>query len=320
VKGQALVAAGAALLALAAGGVLHVRAADACAMDAQPEDSPPPPPCASIAVTSRAAAPFGEGRARASTPPMIRVLAAPGTPTFGTLRVVRRAGFAPSVQFDAELWDAFARGPRGDLAKLIENVFDRLARLGYETVAACDWRHAEPLTIDRAATDTIVALSSQSVTHAASAGLDRAALELRTVGAADLRADGDGELWAWSECAFPGPHRADVGRLVPAARTHAVFVRRGPALCVRFCNPVEPLAGGVCNLVAAPCVADRQLDVDGPLWFSRDDAAHAAVGHLLPLGDPHRQGRVQVREEGTPFGTYRVRGTDGGFAVVVPVR
>jgi hypothetical protein len=158
----------------------------------------------------------------------------PGTPTLGRALLLRRQAFAPRVHFDAELWQAFAASPLGDLAGMRAAITERLARLGYEKLDDRAWRDGEAQVLEHGTctqAHIALALSAQAVGFTVIAGTD---IEVRTCGHAEVASDVEGEVWAWSDSAFPGPHRAGAGRTVPAGQTHAVQIVRAPAPCVRL--------------------------------------------------------------------------------------
>jgi len=261
----------------------------------------PPPVAAEVAPLpepERAAVPTG--------PVSLRVLAAVETPGFGFARLLRRPEFAPRVRFDEELWKAFVDGPRGDLAALSLAVFDRLARLGYESVVERPWRAAVPFEIDADTvgdSTVVVALSARAVGHARlTPGADM--IDVQTFGAAEVRSTEPGDLWVWSDSGFPGPHRAGPGRLVPAARTCAVQIERSPELYVRFFPAAWVLAGRSEVLTTVPKVTDRRLRVDGALYLSPAPPPVPDEHLLLSLSEPEAPATVTVREEGDPWGCY----------------
>jgi hypothetical protein len=255
-------------------------------------------------------------------PLRLRVHAAAGCPPFGLVRLLRRPEFAPNVRLDVELWSAFASGGRGDLTGLASSVFDRLARLGWESVVERAWTDGVPVEVaGPVAADAClaVALSARSVGYAR---VGRSlAIDLSTFGAAELRVDGDGELWAWSDSDFVGPHKVSQGSVVPAARTCAVQLARAPNLRLRFFQAVQPEPGRTVMLVATPRAVDRELNVAaGELRLSPAPPPVPAEHLLLSLAALRTPTIVALREEGTPWGCYVECGEQGPSRVLATPR
>lgn len=281
--------------------------------------------------TSSIGAPFATASASAITAPgslrdaaprrdlVVHMRPAAGTPHFGIVRLLRRPAFAPDVRFDAELWQVFAGGPRGDLIELAASVFDRLARLGYEQVVEHPWARASDtgaLTVSFATeivrdAEVAVGLSAHAVGYLAlpadAAGREP---ELTLFGVGEIAlADGHDGAWAWSESSFPGPHRAGPGCPVPAAITRVLRVGRTP-LALRYHDPVDLVAGGVATPGWSSRTRTRVLrvagdvSVDGALVHLLRENVPPEPRYGLPLAPMCVAGAFMVREEGEPFGVF----------------
>ena len=252
------------------------------------------------------------------------VQAAVGTPRVGVLLLLRRAAFAPRVRFAAELWNAFAAVPRGDLAALSPAIEDRLARLGHECVRQSAWTHGEVLALDATMTGddcTAVAVSAQAIGFVRLAGARE--FVIHTIGGAELYAEGEGELWAWSDSDFAGIHRVGAGRIVPAAPGRAAQIVTTPPCRVRFFAPFDARASSLCVLAATPGFVDRTFDDLSPtmtlyLGPSQSDA-DVDVSACLVLTRAPAVGGWSLREEGRPFGAYLLQNWGGALRAIASV-
>ncbi len=252
------------------------------------------------------------------------VQAGVGTPRVGVLLQLRRAAFAPRVRFDAELWNAFAEGSRGDLAALCAAIKDRLARVGHECVQERAWTHGEVLALDATATGddcTAVAVSAYAIGFARLGGSGQ--LQIQTIGGAELYAEGEGELWAWSDSDFVGIHRAGAGRLVPAAPGRAVQNVSTPPCRVRFFAPFDASPSSVCVLTAVPGFVDRTFDGLSPtstlyLGPSPTDA-DVELSMCVVIVRASAVGGWSLREEGKPFGAYMLQSGGGALRAIAPI-
>lgn len=303
----ALGAASAWLAVGSAGAAVQVARADGPAFPAAESVSMRAPATAAAraeGVAARAAA-GGEG---------LRLVVVPsaGTPMAGRARLLHRPAFAPVVRFDAELWQVFSSGPLGDVDEVAGRVFDRLARLGYESVAEAAWVAPEPAVFAVGAPAQLaVAFSGWSVGFV---GLDGGRdARVVTWGAGEVAATGAGDLWTWSGSPFPGPHRAGCGHLVPAAPSRVLEVAGGERPALRYFLPLEIPPRGIGAPVLVPTARDRTLraaegavgcaivHVDGPDTEPSRDAAAVPVGCTGP------DGALCVTETGEPFGALVVR-------------
>ncbi len=263
-------------------------------------------------------------RIESATAGSLCVQAGVGTPRVGVLLLLRRASFAPRVRFDAELWNAFAAGSRGDLTALCAGIKDRLARVGYECVQEQGWMHGEVLALDATATGddcTAVAVSAYAIGFARF-GVAREVL-IQTVGGAELYADGEGELWAWSASDFVGIHPAGAGRLVPAAPGRAVQIVRVPPCRVRYFAPFDASASSRCVLAVAPGFVDRtfaDLPPTSTLYLGPTQTeASVDPSQCVVIARAPAVAGWSLREEGNAFGAYLLQGNGGALRAIASV-
>lgn len=265
--------------------------------------------------------------ARAGAEPVglrVRVRPASSLDSPGLLGLLRRPAFAPDVRFDDELWRVFVDGQLGDLAAQRERVFDRLARLGYELVAERAWRHTHVVEFPAeivADACFAVALTARGVGFVGVAGCCER--DLRLFGAGELDAAGRAdEVWAWSDSAFPGPHRVRPGSRLPAALAYALQVTGEPTT-VRYFDPVDVPAGGVARLSLAPRARTCRLAIDSAdrpgtlvhLGPTGDIGATCHASDVVVLGSFDAGVPFVLRQEGCPFGGFACRSPAGLRAV-----
>lgn len=231
--------------------------------------------------------------------------------------LLRRSAFAPRVRLDEELWRAWRDGAEVRVADRAAQVFDRLARLGYQkldersvasgSVAGDAVEFAAPLS---AAACLAVGVGLRTVGYVDVAGGGVRRLPLVAAGEFDVGAP-PGEAWAWSDCDFPGPHRAGVGQRLPAARAYTLVLCRGETTTVRYFEPSVVPAEGVARGRFAPSVHPGSL----PAAAEPGALVHTGPGHRggdLALGTAAAGQGVEVRLEGNPFGSLERRSLGGG--------